>query len=360
MPDAVHQDGTEQTTQQVIADLKTEKAALDGQRKEIALLIRQSVAEIDKLTQRAKEASSQLRRVEGDLESFSRSEIRKAYTTSQEAQMRLFMMQSQLEQLRHRQATLDRVEHLLERVAAVARTVTEERQSAAVVETKPAPSGTVSESEAVAAMVQAVESVHYRVSRRLQDETAQALSDLILRSEVCERLAGADPKKAREEMARLKQVASGALKSARRLVQDLYAPALEEAGFLQALKRYLEGFRSGETLQVDLAVAGVERPIPRAGGVALYRIVQEALANTAVHAGTSRAQVGVRYGQGEVIVTVADQGRGFDVKTAVAQARSRERSGLTDMRMRAGLVGATFEVASKPGEGCVVTISLPA
>jgi signal transduction histidine kinase len=90
---------------------------------------------------------------------------------------------------------------------------------------------------------------------------------------------------------------------------------------------------------------------------AVLRIVQEALQNVRKHASSSRTVVATRLESGSWIVEISDNGRGFEV-TAVA-ARGRRNFGLQFMRERAELVGATFEVRSRPGGGTVVGLSIP-
>ena len=97
----------------LLAKLQQEVAATTSQRKEIGVLVKQTSAETERLAQRAKDAAARTQQIEKAPDSYSRAEVRQAYEASQEAQMRLFMMRGQLEQLNYRDSYLQRAEDLL-------------------------------------------------------------------------------------------------------------------------------------------------------------------------------------------------------------------------------------------------------
>lgn len=344
-------------------NLRQKRADLEEQRKELAMLVKQAASEIDRVSQRARDATSQLRQVESNLEGYSHGEIKRAYSASQEAQMRQFMMQGQMEQLRNRQNSLDSAEELLRQLIDVADEIAEAADEGAEDGSTAAPLSAAEQSTQVRGAAQTVfrsiELAQSRVSRQLQDETAQAISDLILRAEVCERLVEMDRQKAKTEIARLKATASTALKSTRQLAQELRAPALEESGLTAALRRYVEPYRAGDKFHVDLQIAGLDKSLPHAVEVAVFRIVQEGLANAVKHSGAGKAEVRVHAEQGQLVATVTDEGSGFDVEAAMRQARSQDLSGLIDMQLRAELIGGSLEISSKPGLGCTISLTIP-
>jgi two-component system sensor histidine kinase DegS len=346
----------------LIAEYQREKGAMADQRKEIALLIKQAVAEIDRLSQRNRDLSSQMRQIQTNIEAFSRTEIQQRYAAFQEAQMRLFMMQSQLEQLRSRQANLEKMEELVAGFLQAASMWRPDGHGAGTPgdgsSSRPPEATTVA--DAAAGPIPSIELVYRRVSRELQDGPEQVFSDLILRAEVCERLVRVDAAKAREELIGLKQAAAAALKSTRQLVHELQPPALEELGLVAALRRYVEVARSVGKLRVELQVTGSERRLSREVELAVFRIVQEGLQNAALHSGADSAEVKLRFDPEQLIVTVADEGRGFDVASIQTEPTPASSSGLADMQLRARLIGATLEISSRAGAGCMISLAVPA
>ena len=88
----------------------------------------------------------------------------------------------------------------------------------------------------------------------------------------------------------------------------------------------------------------------------LVRIVQEALNNVRKHAEASQAQINLRMWEGDVLLEVIDDGRGFDPLDVPLVAQY----GLRGMRERAELIGADFQIVSQPGQGTAVRLRLPA
>ncbi len=346
-------------------DLRRKRTEVEEQRKELSLLIKQTAQELDRVSLRAREAASQLKQVEANLGGIPQPQIKRAYSSVQEAQMRQFMMQTQLEHQRSRLTNLDATEEslrqLIDLADALAEISAEQPGTAASSPTDPVhatqPAHTL---DAARLTFRSTELALQRLSHQLHDETAQCLSDMVLRAEICERLVDLDKQRAKAEIARLRQLASGALMATRHLVQELRSPALEETGLASALRRYAEALKTTGKLQVDLQVLGLDKPLPQPVEIAAFRIVQEALSNVARHSGTTRADVRVRYDQQRLVATVADEGNGFDVEKALQEARRREHSGLSEMEHRAELVGGALEISSKPGSGCMISMSIPA
>jgi signal transduction histidine kinase len=92
------------------------------------------------------------------------------------------------------------------------------------------------------------------------------------------------------------------------------------------------------------------------GETQVLRIAQEALANALRHADAERIELRLEARDGRVVLTVADDGRGFD--PAAPGLRSR-RLGLTSMEERAGALGGSVSIVSRPGEGTTVTLEVP-
>jgi len=101
---------------------------------------------------------------------------------------------------------------------------------------------------------------------------------------------------------------------------------------------------------------GVARRFPPEVETTVYRVVQEALTNAALHAGVSEVTVRLRADQNQLEVEIQDQGTGFDPDTSAATGVG---SGLAGMRERAALLGGHLTVASAPERGTTVRAQLP-
>ena len=91
----------------LIHDIRQEYDQIQRELKEIDVLIRQSTAEVDKLVQRNTQIANRVRQMETTIDTYPRSDIKEIYAAAHEAQMRLFMMRGQVEQLQNRQQSLE-------------------------------------------------------------------------------------------------------------------------------------------------------------------------------------------------------------------------------------------------------------
>jgi two-component system, NarL family, sensor histidine kinase DegS len=341
----------------LIAELRQELEVTQSQRREIGLLVKQTAAELERLAPKVKDAASRVQRAHTSPDSYSRVEIQEVYEASQEAQLRQFMMKSQMEQLSSRVGHLQRAEELLGRLLAQA-TSAAESPSGWTPESRSAPDAAAA-GEPMDAALMALELSLGRVSLHLQEDTAQKLSQLMLRSEVCERLLESDLERAKIELAELKQVASGALKATRGIIHELRPPALDEVGLATAARRFVDASHLRESAEVEVRIDGVERRLPKHVELGAFRIVQEALLNSARHSGAGRIDLALTFQPAQLVATVSDDGRGFDVNAALAEKGQMHLSGLAGMQRWARLIGATLSITSEPGSGSRVELTIP-
>jgi signal transduction histidine kinase len=113
-------------------------------------------------------------------------------------------------------------------------------------------------------------------------------------------------------------------------------------------------------IRVDLEVEGDVDATTASQRIAAARVVEEALANVREHSGATSVQVSVRRENGTLQLSVADNGRGFDVTRAMRRASRDRRLGLIAMEHRLRLLGGQLEVNSRPGGPTVISGSLPA
>ena len=91
----------------------------------------------------------------------------------------------------------------------------------------------------------------------------------------------------------------------------------------------------------------------------LYRVAQEALSNVKKHSEATRAGVRLKYESDRIILTVTDNGKGFELPRRLSDMANQGKLGLTGMEERAELLGGALLVQSRPGEGTIVTAELP-
>jgi len=141
----------------------------------------------------------------------------------------------------------------------------------------------------------------------------------------------------------------------RRISHEMRPTALDDLGLLPALRFLAEGVgrRAGLAVQVEDAV---HERLPAEVETVLYRAAQEALTNVARHARATRAMVRVEREDRQVVLTVSDDGVGFDIRAGDAP---RSGIGVTGIRERVASVGGTLEIISSPGAGTMLRVPIP-
>jgi PAS domain S-box-containing protein len=203
-------------------------------------------------------------------------------------------------------------------------------------------------------LIRAHEEERALLARELHDDVTQRLAVLAIDVGRAE-LAAADGAQAetlrglREGLARLSE-------DVHALAYQLHPAVLEELGLIEALRTACERFgrRNGVALSVDLdpAPAGLEKDL----ALCLFRVAQEALSNVARHARARAASVALRRTDVGLLLTVRDDGVGFDP----ANPETRRSLGMASMRERVRLVNGTLEVESAAGRGTAVVAWVPA
>jgi two-component system sensor histidine kinase DegS len=339
------------------------KQRFEAELNEINALLRQTNIEVEKLTQRSMQAKKKLREIEANIDGFSRLEIANAYGAAQDAELRLFSMKSQLEQLQYKQQALekniDQLQQFLKIADQVASRLEEARPPAPAPEARPLAGREVSEQQYVSQVLQAQEAERKRLSRQMHDGPAQSLTNLILRAEICERLLSSDPAAAKAELANLKAMVNTTFQRTRGFIFQLRPMILDDLGLVPTLRKYIQFFQEQSKLAVTLDVTGKERRLPAQIEVGLFRIVQEALNNVAEHAKASSASVSVDLEPEAVVLTVQDDGIGFDPAETMKAAQARGSLGIHGIQQRAESLGGAVSFESEPGKGARVLVNIP-
>jgi signal transduction histidine kinase len=201
-------------------------------------------------------------------------------------------------------------------------------------------------------LVEAEEAERRRIARELHDRVGQNLSALNINLDIV--LGRLQDPALRRRLDDSLALVDATLQSIENVMAELRPALLDEYGLSAALAWYAEEYvqRTGIPVTVD-AFDGAKR-LASDTAVALFRIAQEALTNAAKHSSAKRIAVRLESGDGEVALSVSDDGCGFDA----AQA-PRGRWGMTTMRERAQAAGGRLAVQSSPGKGTTVRAAVP-
>jgi len=193
-----------------------------------------------------------------------------------------------------------------------------------------------------------------RVARELHDSVTQNLFGVVLAAEAASTLLDRDVDQARAQLQRVQELARAGMEELRSLIFELRPAALADEGLAATLRKHLGILRRVHDQEIALKVAGAPRPGGATDGD-VFRIAQEAIHNAVRHAHAQRIDVGLSARNGDLLLTVDDDGVGFDPSAAPLRSR---RLGLTSMEERARAIGGTLTIDSQPGEGTRVRLEV--
>jgi signal transduction histidine kinase len=194
-----------------------------------------------------------------------------------------------------------------------------------------------------------------RIARELHDVVGHSVSVMTVQASAVRRLLRPEQKREREALLIVERTGREALAEMRRMVGVLRrpeeGPALAPQPSLEHVERLIEQAREAG-LSVELRVEGEPQPLPAGVDLTAYRLVQEGLTNALKHARAERAQVVVCYGDGDLEVTVSDDGRG-------AGTADGGGHGLVGMRERVAVFGGELEAGPRAEGGYRLRAKLP-
>ena len=204
-------------------------------------------------------------------------------------------------------------------------------------------------------VIEVAEDERKRVARELHDNTGQALTSLIAGLAALE--TGPDAARA----AGLRALTAQTLTEVHDLALTLRPSSLDDLGLVPALRKYCHGTARRFGVKVDCETVGLDEAerLPGEIELALYRIGQEALTNAVRHGQARSVEVMLQRKPESVLAVVQDDGRGFDATDWADRCRRDEHLGLLGIAERAGLLGGTLRVESRPGAGTSLFVEIP-
>lgn len=210
-------------------------------------------------------------------------------------------------------------------------------------------------------IIEAQEEEKQRLARDIHDGPAQSIANILVKAEVCERLADIDKDKFKEELNNLKDIIRMTLKDIRKTIYDLRPMSLDDLGLIPTLQRYVQKFIEYTGINVELKVFGQVSALNSSVEIAVFRIIQEALSNIYKHSKATEAIIIIEFSQKRLNLVIADNGIGFNFSETCNNEAEYGGYGLVNMRERVELLGGNMTIKSAPGKGTKISfyITLP-
>lgn len=333
--------------------------------------IKQQVYEVielgDKLEVQTRHARNRLSEVSRNFHRFSEEEIRNAYEKAHKLQVELTMIQQREKQLRERrddlerrllglQEIIERSESLVSQITVVLNYLNQDLREVGLL-----LADAQAKQDFGLSIIEAQEEERKRVSREIHDGPAQMLANVMMRSELIERIfrdRGAED--GFQEIKNLRQNVRNALYEVRRIIYDLRPMALDDLGLIPTLRKYLyttEEYNGKVKIHFQCIGETEDKRLAPQFEVALFRLAQEVVSNALKHSESEEITVKVEITKDFVILMIKDNGKGFDLKEA--KEKKNKSFGLLGMKERVDLLEGTMTIDSKIGLGTFIMIKVP-
>lgn len=166
-------------------------------------------------------------------------------------------------------------------------------------------------------------------------------------------------KEIRKRLQTLKERMVSTLADIRGLALELRPSALDDLGLPAAIDWYAKDYLKKRGLDVKFEIVGTRQKLSSHTETMLFRIVQEALTNIVRHAEATSVLVRLEFREAETLLSIEDNGKGFDVNEVMARQGMRENLGIYGMTERATLLGGKLSIQSEAGKGTRLQVEVP-
>jgi PAS domain S-box-containing protein len=204
-------------------------------------------------------------------------------------------------------------------------------------------------------LIEAQEQERIRIARDLHDDFGQRLALLTIELEQLQQNSSDLPAEVRSRMGELRKQTSEIAADIQSLSHELHSSRLEYLGITAAIRAFCKEFGEKQKVEIDFNTHGLPTRVPPDISLCLFRVLQEALHNSAKHSGVRQSEVRLWGMSGEIHLTVRDSGSGFDRKAA----KESRGLGLISMEERLKLLKGTFSIESQAKCGTTIHARVP-
>jgi len=342
---------------------RTECQLIEEELEKIRIIAADLINQVDMLVKLDKECRYQLMIVSKNIKEYKEEDVKRAYDKAKDLQVELMTKKAEEQLLIQRRSELERrlkiakdtankAESLVNKVGVAMGYLTGELQDLSI------QMEDIKQKQYLGIkIIKAQEEERKRVAREIHDGPAQLMANLVIKTELCEKLIDMDKEKAKEELGSLRGFLRSSLSDVRKIIYDLRPMSLDDLGLVPTLQRYISNYIEQNNISVNFSVLGDPKTLKPVVELAAFRIVQEALTNIKRHSGADNAVVRVEFTNKQVNLLISDDGKGFD-KNKLWKAKEDAGYGLLNMKERVELLNGKFDIKTAPNKGTKVFASL--
>ncbi|MTI66884.1 MAG: sensor histidine kinase [Firmicutes bacterium] len=350
----------------IAENARTDVDILKSQLNDLQNNLTKVIDEVDKLEVDERISRNTLSKVSESFDRYSEEDIRKAYETANNLRIKLMLKRQEEKELIKRRndleirlknslKTLEKAEKLVTQVGVAMEYLNGDLDS--IVESVE----DMSKKQFLGVkVIEMQEEERQRVARDIHDGPAQSMANLVLKTELCEKLLDIDKNRVKEELKDLKGIVRGSLKDIRKIIYDLRPMSLDDLGLIPTVKRYGYDFTEETDIKVEVRAINEEIQIKSIIQLAVFRIIQEALNNVRKHSNADRVSIYIENGDKFLNLIIKDDGIGFNKEKALDESSDINGGfGLMGMKERAQLLNGELDIISNPGDGTKIVLIIP-
>ncbi|MFD1953937.1 sensor histidine kinase [Paenibacillus thailandensis] len=359
----------EDSKYQIYEICESARAELESLEQELDIVLQETVRcidKVDKLEQDYRRARIRLTEVSRDFVRYKEQDIKIAYEKATTLQLDLMMYREKETYLKARRDDLQKrvknVEGSIERAEVIASqmNVVLEYLSGDLNQVTRILESARTRQLIGLKIILAQEEERKRIAREIHDGPAQSLANIVLRTEIAERmLMKQEFQMVQDELIDLKGQVRAGLEELRKIIFNLRPMTLDDLGLVPTLRKFVQDFEERTRIHTAFDLKGKEFRLPSAMEAAIYRLVQEAYSNAHKHSNASHVLLEMQYHAGQIVIIVEDNGVGFNLKLLEEPEYHNTHFGLVGMKERVELVEGRMDIDSKPGHGTKVMITIP-
>lgn len=329
---------------------------LEVTRKHVILLIDQ----IEELEKRERLSRNRLAQVSKNFNVYSEEDVQAVYETTHELQGDLKILREREKNLRQKRDYIERrlksLRNVIERGANLVSKVSivssflddDFKQVGDLIQD-------ANQKQAFGLkIIEAQEEERLKISREIHDGPAQMLANLLLRTDLVERIFKEESIEAAiEEMKRMREMVRTSLREVRRIIYDLRPMTLDDLGLIPTIRKYLSSMEDYHKVVINFSQKGTFENLESKYEVALFRLIQESVQNAVKHAEPTMIQVNLQLDNKNIIAIIRDDGQGFKI-----DEKKDQSFGLVGMRERVEMLDGELKINSEISQGTRVYIKL--
>lgn len=331
------------------------------------------ISEVENLEEKERSGRRELLKVSKNFEIYSEVDIKKAYDKANDLRLQVLVKRREEKELinkrkelefrlKEAQHNLKKAESLTSKIGIALEFLGDNFDSVIL-----SAEGIEEKQNIGKRIIMAQEEERKRIARDIHDGPAQSLSNVIIKTELCERLIDKDLAEAKKELVSLREIVRESTKEVRRIIYNLRPMSLDDLGFSAVIQKYLEGFQEETGVTTDFIIESDEKIKDSLRNLFVFRITQELLNNVRKHSEASQVEVTLNINTKEISLEVRDNGVGFPMREESTDLRefynpnngSMGGLGLQNIQERVKLLNGKITFKSKENMGTKVQCIIP-